>query len=345
MNTTGADRVHASLRPPEERAVLVSVLIPTYNFGAYVEEAIGSVLAQDVPGIEVIVVDDGSLDDTADRLHRITDPRVRAVRLDHVGVGAARNHALSLARGRYIAFLDADDRWRPDKLPRQIALLESEPEVGFVFTNFVRFDDRGFHRETQFELIPELASVRTRPSRDGGGRVVTDDTFSSLTPLAQLPCWTQTMLIRTDCVQGLRFPVDMRLSQDLFYVLNVYRLANGAFIEDALVEVRRHTGNSYRRADVKLLPDLDAATRTLRCVTRPAHRAVLERRLGKGWLAAGYHFFWAGRFWSAFSAYLQALRYPGVRGRALVRLLASPLAPFVRHRGGREVGDFPKPSA
>jgi glycosyltransferase involved in cell wall biosynthesis len=322
--------------------VVLSVLIPTRNFGQFIGEAVASVLSQDVAGLEVLVIDDGSTDDTEEQLARITDPRLRAIRLSHVGVGAARNHGLSVARGRYIAFLDADDRWRPGKLRRQLALLESEPSVGFVFTNFVRFDEQGFHAETQFDLVPEMASLPTRTSRDGDGYVISGDTFCGLAPLSQLPCWTQTMVVRADLVRGIEFPSDMKLSQDLYYVLNVYRVANGAFIREPLVEVRRHGGNSYRRADVKLLPDLDALTRTLPCATNPLHRATLRRRLGAAWLAAGHHFLRAGSGRSAWGAYYRALHYPGVRRRAAMRLFASPLAPLIaRVRGGGDTAAFP----
>ena len=227
------------------------------------------------------------------------------------------------------------------KLARQIALLESDPDVGFVFTNFVRFDERGFHTETQFDLVPELAALPTRPSRDGGGHVIAGDSFCSLVPLTQLPCWTQTMLIRGELARGHEFPVDMRLSQDLFYVLNTYRVANGAYIDDPLVEVRRHSSNSYLRADVKLLPDIDALTRTLPLATSPPHRAALRRRLGRAWLGAGYHFLRAGNPRLAFRAYCHALAYPDVRLRAVTRLLATPFAPVASLLRRRETAPFP----
>jgi glycosyltransferase involved in cell wall biosynthesis len=319
--------------------VLVSVVIPTHNFGRYIEEAVGSVLSQDIDSLEVIVMDDGSTDDTAERLARITDPRLIVSQLPKVGVGAARNAGIRLARGRYLAFLDSDDRWRPDKLRRQLAILESEPTVGFVFTNFVRFDDHGFHPQTQFDLVPDLARLATRPSRAGDGRVIEHDTFSALTPLPQLPCWTQTMLARSDLVREIVFPADMRLSQDLYYVLNVYRVARGAFINEPLVEIRRHAGNSYRRADEKVLPDIDALTRTLGTVTEASHRHVLRRRLGRAWLAAGYHHFWSNEPRRAAQAYWHAVRYPGARRRALTRLLATPLAPLIARR--RDTKAFP----
>jgi len=325
-------------------AVVVSVIIPTHNFGQYIEEAVDSVLQQEVKDLEVIVVDDGSTDDTAERLARIADPRLKVARLAKVGVGAARNHGLNLARGRYIAFLDSDDRWRPNKLARQLAILESEPTVGFVFTNFVRFDEgRGFHTQTQFDLVPELAALPTRPTNEGGGRVIECDALCGLAPLPQLPCWTQTIVLRADLVRGIAFPPDMRLSQDLYYILNVYRVARAAYIEDTLVDVRRHKANSYRRADAKILPDIEAVTRALVTAQDPQHQIVLRQRLGKAWLSAGYHFFWAGRFPAAFRAYCHALRYPGARGRAITRLLASPLAPLISRWRGRETAAFPAP--
>jgi glycosyltransferase involved in cell wall biosynthesis len=314
--------------PTDAPTVTVSVVIPTHNFGRYIEESVASVLAQDVAGLEVIVVDDGSSDDTAERLARIRDPRLRTIRLEHVGVGAARNHGLSVARGRYLAFLDADDRWRPSKLRRQLLLLDNEPTVGFVFTNFVRFDEQGFHGETQFDLVPVLSSAPTRPSAEGDGHVIVDDTFCTLAPLPQLPCWTQTLVVRADLVRGVQFPADMKLSQDLYYVLCVYDVANGAYIDEPLVEVRRHAGNSYRRADQKVLPDIDALTRVLAVVTQPRRRTALRRRLGRAWLAAGYHYFWSGRGLLAARAYLRALTYPGARKAGSLKLLAVPFAPL-----------------
>ena len=332
----------AGLGPPiDGSAITVSVVIPTHNFGRYIEEAVGSVLSQDVTGLEVIVIDDGSTDDTMERLARIVDSRLQTVRRPHTGVGAARNHGLSLARGRYIAFLDADDRWRPGKLRRQLAILESEAEVGFVFTNFVRFDQRGVQRETQFDWVPEMASLPTRPSRDGAGRVIVGDTFAFLAPLSQLPCWTQTMVVRADLVRGLTFPPDMVLSQDLYYVLNVYRLADGGDIDDPLVEVRRHGSNSYRRVDAKLWPDIDAATRTLQRVTEaptPACAGAPARSgVDGGWVSLLLD--WARP--SSVPCHWHALRYPGVRRRAALRLIASPLAALISRVRPREPAPFP----
>lgn len=99
----------------------VSVIIPTWNRREQVCEAIASVLAQSCRPREIILVDDGSSDGTAD-LVRQTFPQVRLVSQPQAGVSAARNHGIRLARGEWLAFLDSDDRWAPDKLERQLAV-------------------------------------------------------------------------------------------------------------------------------------------------------------------------------------------------------------------------------
>lgn len=108
--------------------VKVSVIIPTYNCSAYVGEAVESVLAQSYRDFELIVIDDGSTDETAQTLQAYGD-RLHYVRQENQGESVARNHGIRLARGEYVAFLDSDDRWLPDKLSLQIAALESVPEA------------------------------------------------------------------------------------------------------------------------------------------------------------------------------------------------------------------------
>src|SRR4051794_16299795 len=98
---------------------LISAVIPTYNYGRFVAGAIDGALAQTYPHVEVIVVDDGSTDDTASIVARYADRGVRYVRQPNAGAAAARNRGLVEACGELIAFCDADDVWTPDKLAVQ----------------------------------------------------------------------------------------------------------------------------------------------------------------------------------------------------------------------------------
>ena len=113
---------------------LVSIITPAYNAEAYLQEAIASVQAQGYTNWEMIIVDDCSSDGTQRIARRAAeqDARIRYERLaSNSGAAVARNRALELARGRYVAFLDADDRWKPKKLERQLAFMEKN---GYGFT-------------------------------------------------------------------------------------------------------------------------------------------------------------------------------------------------------------------
>ncbi len=112
----------------------VSVLMPCYNAGAMVDEALESLVCQTLTDIEIICVEDGSTDDTPLRLDRwaTREARLRVVRQPHAGVIAAANTGLGYCRAPYVARLDADDRAHPERLARQAAYLDAHPEAGLV---------------------------------------------------------------------------------------------------------------------------------------------------------------------------------------------------------------------
>lgn len=117
-------------------APAVSILMPAFNAAAYISEAIASVQAQTVTDWELIVVDDASADETSRIVESFADPRIRLLRHDaNQGPGAARNSALEAARGEWVAPLDADDQWRPERLERLIALARAAGPQYFVSDN------------------------------------------------------------------------------------------------------------------------------------------------------------------------------------------------------------------
>jgi glycosyltransferase involved in cell wall biosynthesis len=123
---------------------LVSVVIPMYNAAAFIGQTVESVLAQTYHPLEVIVVDDGSHDNSAAIVEQWAgENRVRLVHQKNAGVSAARNKGLAMTRGRYIAFLDADDIWLEDNLEKKVRLLEQQPEVGLVHSDAAVIDENG----------------------------------------------------------------------------------------------------------------------------------------------------------------------------------------------------------
>ena len=117
----------------------VTVLIPTYNLASYIEAAIESVQNQTYPVSEIIVIDDGSTDDTDKILKDRQD--IRYIKCGHQGVSAVRNRGIAEACGDWIAFIDADDLWTPDKLEKQIRYLDEHPDCPIVFTQYKNFTD------------------------------------------------------------------------------------------------------------------------------------------------------------------------------------------------------------
>ncbi len=111
---------------------VTGVVIPVYNGAAYIEEALGSVFSQSLAPHEVVVVDDGSTDETEAILERVVDERLRVVRQENAGPAAARNRGLAEGRSDLVAFLDADDLWEPKKLELQVALLAAHPDIDVV---------------------------------------------------------------------------------------------------------------------------------------------------------------------------------------------------------------------
>lgn len=110
----------------------VSLIIPAYNAARYLKEALDSAIYQTRPPQEIIVIDDGSTDNTRD-LVAYYGPMVRYVYQENQGIGAARNAGVRLAQGDYVSFLDADDFWTSDKLERQMAVFQKQPEINMVF--------------------------------------------------------------------------------------------------------------------------------------------------------------------------------------------------------------------
>lgn len=163
----------------------ISVVIPLYNKEREIGHTLRSVLAQRTPPLEVIVVDDGSTDASADVVRRDGSPTVRLIAQTNRGVSAARNRGIREARGRYVALLDGDDRWHPDYLTEIFRLMAAYPECGAYATSFfiqsveglVQADTpRGegpvdFFREAleRYVLIPSVTTLRRDLVLEAGG--------------------------------------------------------------------------------------------------------------------------------------------------------------------------------
>lgn len=160
---------------------LVTVVIPAYNAAPYIGEAIDTVRAQTYRWIQVIVIDDGSNDGTGDVVRRF-GPSIRYVRQRRGGTGAARNLGVAMAGGSFLAFLDADDRYPPQRIARQIAAFDDDPELQVVYGHVREF--------VSPDLEPGRAARLRRPASRAPGLISTamlarPEVFSRVGPFAE----------------------------------------------------------------------------------------------------------------------------------------------------------------
>ncbi len=150
---------------------LVSIVVPAYNASSYLADALDALAAQDHPDVEIIVVDDGSGDDTADIAR--ARPGVKVVQQANAGPSAARNAGIAVAKGEFITFCDADDRFRPTKVSAQVGYLREHPGVGCVLAQHETFYADGTSRPdwlTDEEGVqPQSALVRRSVVEQVGG--------------------------------------------------------------------------------------------------------------------------------------------------------------------------------
>ncbi len=207
----------------------VSVIIPTYNCADYIPFALQSALAQTHTDREIIVVDDGSTDSTADCLAPYMS-QIRYVRQDHAGVAAARNLGFRLAGGDYIALLDADDYWKPRKLEIQLLLALAAPDCGLYVCDGVPFEGEKIVRPN---LFSEFYLDLLRKSTNGAFVMMAHRAFIAGPPIG---CPAQTLIPRG--VVEATGPIADKPIQDYDYYLRISQRYPVAFHHHLLVAYR-----------------------------------------------------------------------------------------------------------
>jgi glycosyltransferase involved in cell wall biosynthesis len=209
---------------------IVTAAIPTYNRARFLRGALDSVLAQTFKDYEVVVVDDGSTDETSKILAAYRD-RIRHIRQENAGRSAARNRCISEARGRYISFLDSDDRWLPEKLALHVPVLEERPRVGMVHGHVDVIDE---HDRPRDELTAFHHELWTQAHRNG---------VSYADYALECRCFSSATTFRREVFDRIG-PYDESLALDDYELyLRVALAYEIAFLEHSVALYRYHSEN------------------------------------------------------------------------------------------------------
>ena len=217
-------------------ASLVSVIIPAYNHEAYVGEAIASVLAQELADFELIVIDDGSTDATAERIQAFDDPRIRFFRQENRGAAATLNRGLELARGRYLAILNSDDRYHSERLRRLITFLEQASGPGLVFSG-VRVIDAASRKQA----APWVARGTEYFQRTG-------DLFTAVLR-DNFICSTSNLVFHRDLLARTGNFLSLRYCHDLDFIFQALAVGPVFWEPDNLLDYRVHDSNTIGEID------------------------------------------------------------------------------------------------
>lgn len=211
-----------------ENNPVISVIIPAYNYGRYLSEAIESVFAQTFTDFELIIVDDGSTDDTAAVVREyLSDPRVCYIYQKNRGPSAARNTGIRLARGKYIALLDGDDVWMPLKLKKQIQLFEEAEDVVLIYCMVEHIDEIG----------NKLLHI-SWPHKMGA-------TYKDLMYMPWVVGSSSSVLIKKSTFDEVGvFDESMTSVEDTDMWIRILRHHKCAYVNEVLVKIRKHLRSS-----------------------------------------------------------------------------------------------------
>ncbi len=323
---------------------LVSVIIPAFNCGRFLREAIGSVLEQTESRLEVIVVDDGSTDDSLAIAKAMAgnDARVRVFSQGNSGRPAvARNAGIRQARGEFIAFLDGDDRYSRNRVASVAEVFQANPEIDFVFHDFQIMDESGCTEILGFLARHEYQKQAAKHLESRGGKTyLCKKSFYAFISAELSGMNTNTVTVRAEALRRQKewFPEDLTLMEDHDLWFRLVRDGNCAFLNLPLSAYRHYATSISSRVEQFRLDQFEAHRRNLeraRPFLTGAQYASYRRKVADMKASIGYRRLLSGDIVEARRAYWQSLKIIP-RGR----IISSLAKTYLPSRMGRWLRDW-----
>ncbi len=292
----------------------ISVIIPTYNNAEYISAALDSVLNQEHKHVEIIVVDDGSTDNTESVLLPYVNKKlIRYIHQENQGVASARNAALNLAIGEYVAFLDADDILLSGSLTKRITLMQEYGDVDFVFTDYhVEVSEGGRNKYPYMKEKNRHAKFSTALDKSLGLVHIYNSAFRGIAIKENIFPWTGAIMVRQKCFDQISgFDVSLRASSDKKMWLQLLDGRKVGYIDEPLSVYKAHQStitrdtitcceNSIRNSQHLLQQELKMGNTEV---------AGLRRKISHNFNRLGYQYLYAGSTKQAQSSFMKSIQY------------------------------------
>lgn len=292
----------------------VSVVIPTYNAEFFISDTINSVLNQTYKDFEIILVDDGSTDNTDRIVAQQHAGKVKYIRQKNSGVSSARNKAISMTKGDFIAFIDCDDIWLENKLEAQVSILKKSKELGLVFSNAYILDEKGRRLKDFFKIVrPHSGMVFNK--------LVQDNFIPMLTAVVKREALDRVGL----------FDPRYKIAEDWDIFLRIARVYPVTYINQPLAEYRIHKYSHSKNRKLMLRECIDILNKYINSVNEEI-RLKLKGRLSLYNSMLGIIYFKEKEILKARSHFLSSLENYPINLRSYLGLintfLPKPLSNF-----------------
>lgn len=268
----------------------ISVIIHTYNNEKFIGETIESVLSQTYKDYEIIIVDDGSTDNTRAALLPYMD-KIRYHYKENGGIASAKNAGIKLSKAKFIAFFDHDDLWVPDKLKMQMEYFKKNPQAGLVYSKYITFKNG--------------KKLRTRPKKGYSGWI-----FAKL--LSKSIIQTSTVMVKKECLDAIGpFDESFALADEYDLFLRIARKFQCGFIDKELTKYRVHDSNASRNDFLFDKENLRVYKRVYDNYTDLGRREekILKKRIARYSLKVAGRFYAQGQLEESMKYHNEALIY------------------------------------
>ncbi|MEK6715275.1 MAG: glycosyltransferase family 2 protein [Candidatus Omnitrophota bacterium] len=312
----------------------LSIIVPTYNCAKYINEAIESILNQSFKDYEIIVVDDGSTDNTKDALSPyIEKGLIKYIYQENQGPGAARNTGINQAQGKYICFLDSDDVLLENSLLKRVDFLEKYSNLDMLFTDYIC--ENANSRNARLKSLNFMNKLNNSIEyKDNGCLIFNSNFYNDYLKFTIWPIWTGTVMLKKNIINDIgMFRTDISIAEDVDFWIRIIRKYKVGFINEALSCYKTMQSNLTKNYEqyiakgaqlrIAILND-ELKNNKMKQIDSVTIK-IIKNKIFLDYLELGRHYLRNLKIKQARNAFLDSIRYRQLPSVAYLLLLASLL--------------------